>query len=95
MDLNELRQRRSEILQLAAHHGASNVRVFGSVARSEADRESDVDLLVDLAPDRTLLDLGGLVMDLNTLLGVPVDVMTEEILRDQVRERALREAVLL
>jgi len=95
MDLNELRRRRSEILRLAAHHGASNVRVFGSVARREADQESDVDLLVDLDPDRTLLDLGGLLMDLNTLLGVSVDVMTEEILRDQVREHALREGVPL
>ena len=95
MDLNELHQRRSEILQLATHYGASNVRVFGSVARGKADQESDIDLLVDLAPDRTLLDLGGLLMDLNSLLGVPVDVMTEEILRDQIRERAVREAVLL
>ena len=95
MDLNELRQRRSEILQLAARYGASNVRVFGSVARGEARRESDIDLLVDLAPERTLLDLGGLLMDLHTLLGVSVDVMIEEILRDRVRERALREAVPL
>lgn len=95
MDLNELRQRRSEILKLATGYGAFNVRVFGSVARSETDQESDVDLLVDLAPDRTLLDLGGLLMDLNTLLGVSVDVMTEEILRDQVREHALCEGVPL
>jgi len=95
MELHELRRRRSEILRLAARYGVSNVRVFGSVARGEADRESDIDLLVDLAPDRTLIDLGGLLMDLNQLLGVSVDVMTEEILRDRVRERALREAVPL
>jgi predicted nucleotidyltransferase len=69
--------------------------VFGSVACGEADDRSDVDLLVDLAPERTLLDLGGLLMDLNHLLGVSVDVMTEELLRDRVRERALHEAVPL
>lgn len=95
MDLRELRERRGEILLLAARYGVSNVRVFGSVARGEADQESDIDFLVDLAPDRTLLDLGGLLMDLNGLLGVSVDVMTEEILRDSVRRQALREAVPL
>ena len=72
-----LQEKRAEILRLAAQHGASNVRVFGSVARREADAESDVDFLVTLQPERSLLDLGALLMDLQDLLGREVDVVTE------------------
>lgn len=93
--LNLLVSRRSEILRLAAEHGASNLRVFGSVARGEADSESDIDLMVDLAPGRSLFDLGGLVMDLQDLLGREVDVVTERGLRERLRERVLREATPL
>jgi predicted nucleotidyltransferase len=65
MDVNELlREQRQEILQTAARHGARNVRVFGSVARGEADEQSDIDFLVEMVPGRSLLDLGGLLMDL-------------------------------
>lgn len=87
--------RRNEILSLAAQHGASNVRVFGSVARGEDDAASDIDILVDLEPGRSLFDLGGLLTDLNTLLGRDVDVVTEKGLRSALRERVLQEAVLL
>ena len=80
-------------MQLAAKHGARNVRVFGSVARGEADQRSDVDLLVDMDPGRSLLDLGGLLTDLRELLGCPVDVVTEKGLRRRIRERVLKEAV--
>ena len=90
-----LREKRDDILRIAARHGASNVRVFGSVARGEADEESDIDFLVDLAPDRSLLDLGGLWWDLNDLLGGKADVVTEQGLRDHIREQVLQEAVLL
>jgi uncharacterized protein len=90
-----LRERREEILRLAAHRGARNVRVFGSVARGDAGPESDVDFLVDLEPGRSLLDQGGLLMDLEELLDCRVDVATEAGLRPRVRERALREAVPL
>lgn len=93
--LDLLASRRSEILRLAAAHGASNLRVFGSVARGEADAESDIDLMVDLAPGRSLFDLGGLVMDLQDLLGREVDVVTERGLRDRLRERVLQEATPL
>ena len=86
-------QKRPDILRLAARHGAHNVRIFGSVARGEADVLSDIDILVDLGPDRSLLDLGGLLMDLQELLGCPVDVVTEKSLRPRIRERVLREAV--
>lgn len=77
-------EKRDDILRLATAHGARNVRVFGSVARSEADAASDIDLLVDLEPGRGLLDLGGLLMNLQALLDRPVDVVTERVLREAV-----------
>ncbi|MCC6627808.1 MAG: nucleotidyltransferase domain-containing protein [Chloroflexi bacterium] len=86
---------REEIIRVAAAHGARNVRVFGSVARGEADADSDVDFLVDLEPGRSLLDLGGLLSDLETLLDRPVDVVTERGLRARIRDRVLREAIPL
>jgi predicted nucleotidyltransferase len=94
MTLQELRAtRRDSVLGLAAKHGASNVRVFGSVARGDSDSLSDVDFLVDLEPGRTLSDLGGLLMDLQEAFGTPVDIVTERGLRARVRERVLAEAV--
>jgi hypothetical protein len=89
------RERRDEILSRAAERGARNVRVFGSVARGEDDRASDLDLLVDLPPGRTLMDLSGLSAELSDLLGVDVDVSTERVLKPSVRRQALREAVRL
>jgi uncharacterized protein len=90
-----LREKREEILRIAARRGACNVRVFGSVARGQNDSESDVDILVDMEPGRSLLDLGGLWSDLNDLLGMKVDVVTEKGLRKRIRERVLKEAVPL
>ena len=90
-----LRQYADEIHRLAAKHGVQNVRVFGSLARAEAQVDSDVDLLVDLAAGRSLLDLGGLQMDLQALLQGPVDIVTERGLRERLRARVLREAVPL
>jgi|SRR5580692_919010 predicted nucleotidyltransferase len=90
-----LRNKRSEILELARNHGAREIRVFGSVARGEADDRSDVDFLVSMEPGRSLFDMGGLLVDLENLLGRPVDVVTEKGLRDRIRERILREAVPL
>lgn len=78
-----LRARRTEIVQVAAAHGASNVRVFGSVARSTAGPTSDVDLLVDFEPGRTLLDHVGLWRDLEALLGRTVDVVSAGGLTDR------------
>ncbi len=93
MSLSELIQnRRDEILLLAKRRGAQNVRVFGSVARDQADEKSDIDFLVDLEPGRSLLDLGGLLMELQELLGCPVDVVTTAGLRSRIRERVLQEA---
>ena len=87
--------KRAEILRIAARHGARNVRVFGSVARGEADAASDIDLLVELAPDRSLLDHAALMLDLESALGRRVDVATDGGLRPRVLERVLREAVPL
>ena len=86
-------QQREEILRIAARHGARNVRVFGSVARGEADEASDIDFLVEMEPGRSLLDLGGLQVELESLLGRPVDVVTVRGLKARIRNVVLHEAV--
>ena len=90
-----LKLKRDDIVRTAARHGARNVRVFGSVARGEADDTSDIDLLVDMAPGRSLFDMGGLLMDLQVLLQREVDVVSERGLRREIRDRVLREAIPL
>ena len=90
-----IQARREDILRTASQHGAYNVRVFGSVARGDADEQSDLDLLVDMEPGRGLLDLGGLLVDLEELLGCSVDVVTEKGLRDSIRSSVLQEAIPL
>jgi uncharacterized protein len=99
MTMNEaaklLRDQRQDILQIAARHGAHNVRVFGSVARGESRPDSDIDFLVELEPGRSLFDLGGLLVDLQTLLRVDVDVVTEKGLRPSIRAQVMREAIPL
>jgi hypothetical protein len=90
-----LQDKREAILSLAARNGARNVRIFGSAARGDAGPDSDVDFLVDLDADRSLLDLGSLLMDLRELLGRDVDVVTEPSLHWYIRDRILREAVPL
>ncbi len=90
-----LKEKREDILRIAAQHGARNVRVFGSIARGDARPDSDIDVLVDLEPGRSLFDLGGLLIDLQDLLGRNVDVVTEKGLRDRIRGRVLKEALPL
>ena len=90
--MHSLRAKRSDILRVADRWGARNVRVFGSVARGDTSHPGDVDFLVDFAPDRSLLDHGGFLNDLEILLGVPVDVVSERGLRPRFRERVLQEA---
>ena len=92
---DSLQSKRDEVLRLAALHGARNLRVFGSIARGDAGAMSDVDLLVDMEPGRSLLDMGGLLMDLQDLLGCDVDIVTENGLRPRIRDRVLDEAVPL
>lgn len=96
MSIHELLQeRREDILRIAAQHGASNVRIFGSVARGETRPNSDVDFLVELEPSRSLLDRVALIQDLEDLLGRKVDVATDRGLRQCLRDRILNEALLL
>ena len=83
---------REEILRIAARHGATNVRVFGSVARGTAGPESDLDLLIDVGPKTSPLFPGGLLMDLEELLGYHVDITTERGLHPVIRDRVLAEA---
>jgi len=84
-----------EIVRIAALHGARNVRVFGSVARREADDQSDIDFLVELEPGRTLMDIAALWLDLQDLMGCSVDLVTDGGLKGAFREAVLNEAVVL
>jgi len=95
MNRTELISKRKQILEVAAKRGARRIRVFGSAARGDSGPASDVDFLVDFEPGRSLLDQGGLLMDLQDLLGCKVDVVSEGGLRARYRERVLREAVPL
>jgi predicted nucleotidyltransferase len=90
-----LKAKRTEILHIAERHGARNVRIFGSVVRGEAGRESDIDFLVELEPGRSLFDHAALMVELKELLGREVDVVTERGLRPRIRERVLKDAVPL
>ncbi len=91
--LELLRRTRSEILAAVARHGASNVRVYGSVARGEARPDSDIDLLVDMDQGRSLMDLAGLHLELEDLLGFKVEIGTD--VKPRLRERVHAEAIAL
>lgn len=95
MRIAQLRALRTQILEIARQHGATNLRLFGSVARGKADEQSDIDILVDLEPGRSLLDLIALSQDLEDLLGCHVDVATERMLKERIRNRVLEEAIPL
>ncbi len=84
--------KKEQILVLAAKYGASNVRVFGSVANGTANSNSDIDFLVDMEKDRSLFDMGGLLMDLQELFGRKVDVVTENGLHWYIKNRIISEA---
>ncbi len=90
-----LGNKREEILEIAAHHGASNIRVFSSVARGEARPDGDVDFLVEIEAGRSLLNRIGLIQDLEDLLGRKLDVAKAENLHERIRDRVLKEAILL
>ncbi len=90
--LEHIRSRREAILQLAAHYGIRRVRLFGSVASGKAGPGSDVDVLVDFEPGRSLLDQVGFEQDLEALLGRSVDVVVEGGISPYLEDRILREA---
>jgi len=91
----DIRGRRDAILEIAGRYGAHDVRIIGSVARGEAKEGSDLDLVVRFEPGRSLLDHGGLIMDLRELLNIRVDVIDEEAMRDRFRNHVMREAIPL
>ena len=93
VSLSDIRTRRDDILRIAAEHGAHNVRVFGSIVRGEASQDSDLDILVRMDDDRSLLDHVALIRDLEDLLGRKVDVVPEEALHRAIRDDVLLEAV--
>jgi uncharacterized protein len=90
-----LGDKRQDILRLATQHGATHVRIFGSLARGEARPDGDVDIVITLDPERGLLDLIALKQDLEDLLGCEVDVVTEASVSPYIRPQVLRDAVAL
>ncbi|MCX7046669.1 MAG: nucleotidyltransferase family protein [Candidatus Sumerlaeota bacterium] len=94
-ELSEIRKKRQRILDIAANHGGREIRLFGSVARGESGPKSDVDLLINLSPGRSLLDMVAIKQDLEDYLGYEVHVVTEASLSPYLRERVLREAASL
>jgi len=96
MDITTLlNAKRGEILRIAAKHGARNIRVFGSVARGEADDHSDIDLLVEMEQGRSLMDHAALWLELQEAMGCKVDVVSERGIKPRIRDRVLREALPL
>lgn len=91
----DIRKRRDEIIAIARRYGASNIRIFGSVARGNPNDRSDLDLVVRFDPGRTLLDQGGLLMDLRDLLGINVDVVSEGALTGRFGQIVCKEALSL
>jgi uncharacterized protein len=90
-----IERHRAELVAIARRRGMTDIRVFGSMSRGEANDNSDVDLLVTLAPGTSALALGGLLLDAQELLGRRVDVVTEPSLHPALRDRVLSDAVLL
>ncbi|MDM8558387.1 nucleotidyltransferase family protein [Candidatus Parabeggiatoa sp. HSG14] len=93
--LSFLKQKRCKIIELAKRHGANNIRIFGSVARGEANAESDIDFLVNMNANKGLLEKIALIQDLETFLNKKIDVVTEKSLHWYIRERVIKEAVSL
>ena len=90
-----LRHNREQIKRIVAHYHASNVRVFGSVLTRRDTDTSDLDLLVDITPDTTLMDIGAIRHELKKLLGIKVDVLTPNSLPERFKDKVLKEARLV
>jgi len=91
----DILKKRDQILQVAAQHGALNVRVFGSVARDEATQDSDLDLLIEPGSNLSAWFPAGLIVDLEKLLGCKVEIVTERALNPLFREKVLTEAITI
>jgi predicted nucleotidyltransferase len=90
-----IKDRRSDALRILSRHGAHNPRIFGSIARGDARPSSDIDVLVEMDSERTLVDLVALEQDLTALFGRPVDVITDGGISPHLRDRILAEAIPL
>jgi predicted nucleotidyltransferase len=87
-----LKNKRDEIISIANKHGAYNIRVFGSVARNEATETSDIDFIIEVGENTSFFFPGGLIVDLENLLGKKVDIVTEKSLKPRIKDKVLREA---
>jgi uncharacterized protein len=90
-----LEEKREEILRIASRYGAKNIRLFGSTAKGEAGPTSDIDFLIDLESGRSLLDIVAIKQELEDLLGVQVDVVTEAAISPFIRDEVVEQAVNL
>lgn len=90
-----LKTKRTEILRIAEKHGGKNVRVFGSVARGDEGKHSDIDLLVELEPGRSLMDHAAMILELQESLGYRVDVISDRGIKPRIRDIVLQEAIPL
>lgn len=90
-----LKEKRNQILTIAKRYGAGKVRIFGSIARGEGKQDSDLDMLVELEPGRSLLDIIAIKQDLEDLLDCKVDVVTEAALSPYIRDEVLSQVVSL
>jgi len=95
MEIDQLKNYREDILEIAERHNAPNIRVFGSVARGEADEDSDVDFLIDVSSKQSIFDVIRLIRALSELLGCKVDVAQSTVLHPMMRDEVLKEAIPL
>ena len=94
--LEQLRtQYKPQIMELAQKYGMSNIRVFGSVARGMANKDSDIDFLVTRLPKTDLMDIGGFYSGLEDLLATKIDVVTEGALSHRIKDIVISEAVAI
>jgi len=95
MNIQELKKNRESIISVVERNGGGNVRIFGSLARGEGLTDSDVDILIELDPGRSLLDILAIKQDLEDLLQRNVDVLTESAVSPYIKDDIMREAVAL
>lgn len=95
MVIYKIQEKRSEILNIAKRHGVISIRVFGSYARGEASEQSDIDFLIKVGPEHSRWFPGGLVADLEELIGKTIDVVEEDVLSDDLRKKILNESIPL
>jgi uncharacterized protein len=93
--LEQLRQKRTEILAIADKYGATNLRIFGSVARGDDRPDSDIDILIDQERRWSLFDQIGMMQDLEDLLECKVDLATADALRERIKDRIFKDAIAL